>query len=73
MDELTEDFVQAIERMSYYNAAEGPMYRKEIHERNKAYKTLEHLKQEMISVHGVEFTKQVIENTPNLCWGELKL
>lgn len=73
MDKLTADFIEAIERTSYHNAAEGEMYWRELDASRAAAKRLQELKAEMLRVHGRARTAEVINATPNLCYFELTL
>lgn len=73
MDQLTADFIKAIEKVSFYNAGEGSQYWEEIAAAHKERQHLAALKQQMLTTHGVNYTRQVINATQNLCFMELTL
>lgn len=70
-DKLIADFLAAINQVSYHNAAEGESYWKEQQARNKAVNDLRQLKLEMVTQFGKEFTLEVANSRPHLCYGEL--
>ena len=72
-DELAWKFINAINRVSYFNAAEGVMWSIERAEAEKARDILRQLKSEMIAVYGVEKTKSIIDSMAHLCYQELEL
>ncbi len=73
MDKLTQQFVEAINQVSYHNAGEGEMYWRERDAARKAEQRLAELKTEMLAVHGRAKTLEVIQATPHLCFTELEL
>lgn len=70
-DKLIADFLSAINQVSYYNAGEGNSYWEESHKRQKAKEHLKQLKLEMVLQFGKEFTLEVANGVPHLCYGEL--
>jgi len=73
VDKLVQDFVEAIGKVSYYNAAEGDSWYNERAAARQANEQLQELKKEMLATYGREFTAKVISETPNLCFMELSL
>lgn len=71
-DKLIADFLAAINKVSYHNAAEGRAYFDEAPARNKAISDLRQLKLEMVLQFGKEFTLEVANGIPHLCYGELQ-
>lgn len=72
-DKLIADFLAVINQVSYYNAAEGnPYCWEEMHRRAAAIEKLKELKLEMVLQFGKEFTLEVANSRPHLCYGELQ-
>lgn len=70
-DKLIADFLAVINQVSYYNAGEGNSYWEESHKREAAKQRLKELKLEMVTQFGKEFTLEVANGVPHLCYGEL--
>jgi len=70
--QLIDQFLAAINQVSYHNAAEGNAYWKEERAREKALVNLKQLKAEMVEQYGKEETKRIANSQPHLCFGELR-
>lgn len=68
---LISNFLQAINDLSYYNAAEGASYWSETQGRNRAEARLLELKKEMVAQYGREETRRIANSQPHLVYSEL--
>lgn len=68
---LVCDFLQAINDVSYHNAAEGRQYWEEIQARNAAERRLRELKLQMVEQYGKEKTLEIANSRPHLLFSEL--
>jgi hypothetical protein len=68
---LASDFLQAINDVSYYNAAEGNAYWNEAAARRKAEERLRELKKAMVEEYGKQETIRIANSQPHLAYSEL--
>jgi hypothetical protein len=71
MSTLIENFLQAINDVSYHNAAEGDNYFREADARQAATKRLLEFKSAMIAEYGKEVTLEVANSRPHLLGYEI--
>ena len=70
--QLIDQFLGAINQVSYHNAAEGNAYWNEQRAREKALSDLKQLKLEMVLEYGKQETKRIANSKPHLCFSELQ-
>lgn len=70
-NKLIEDFLSAINTVSYHNAAEGNAYWEEAQSRRNAGLRLQELKKAMVEEYGKEKTLEVANSRPHLLFSEL--
>ena len=68
---LVSRFLQAINDVSYHNAAEGDSYWKETQARNEAKQRLLELKRQMVEHYGKSQTLEIANSEPHLLYSEL--
>lgn len=68
---LASDFLQAINDVSYHNAAEGKAYWEEATARRNAKERFQELKKAMVAEYGKQETLRIANSQPHLLFSEL--
>lgn len=73
-NDLIKQFREAVQTLTFYNAAEGEQFKQEFHARREAGFRLLVLKKQLLDTYGKAETQRIINSLEeHLCFAELQL